>query len=139
MITRTSLMLSSRTLPTQRDQQRACSRSHTSNCCSEPSRRVALLPHKVVRSPLSAWIYAFFILVFSRSFGACSVMLETVCLCLHLHLLGTVFSVSALQLANASSFSSCFKCSANLHPRRESMDPPPIDHQAQEGLQGDFP
>lgn len=49
MITRMSLMSSSLTPQTQRDQLRACSKSHTSNCCSVLSRRAESLPHKVVR------------------------------------------------------------------------------------------
>ena len=54
MTTRTSSMLSSPTPPTQRDQLRAYSRSHTSSCSSVLSRKEVSLPLKVVRSPSSA-------------------------------------------------------------------------------------
>ena len=53
MTTRTSLMSSSPIPPTQKDQLRACSKNHTLSCYLELSRRVELLPHKVVRSPMS--------------------------------------------------------------------------------------
>lgn len=50
---RMSSMSSSPIPLTQKDQQRACSRSHTLSYSLELSRKAALLPHKVVRSPLS--------------------------------------------------------------------------------------
>ena len=55
-IIRTSSMSSSPIPLTQRDQRRACSRSHTLSYSLELSKRVALSPHKVVRSPMSCQI-----------------------------------------------------------------------------------